>query len=155
MLIVEQPDFWAHQIITHITACSGPAVNHMIQNGNMKWRKSESDVSSCWFLTGGQQTGPPDDRSSHAHSGNLWKIWSSFHHHSRACHRRDVPRYVWNDCSCRNIQPSGKCFLQLSHIHLPRFLTEEIRKLKEAGDWSDWKWPPWGCFDIIGCGTWL
>lgn len=93
-------------------------------------------------MAGGQQTGPPDDWNSHADSGNLWKIWSSFYYHSRACHRRDVPCYVWNDCGCGNIQPSGKCFLQLTILFNSMFNVSDGRD-KKALDWSDWKWLFW------------
>lgn len=84
------------------------------------------DVFS-WSMAGGQQTGPPDDWSSHADSGNLWKIWSRFHYHSRACHRRDVPRYVRNDRSCGNIQPAGKRSLLLVQTLLIQCESEALR----------------------------
>lgn len=94
-------------------------------------------------MTGGQQTGPPDDWSSHADSGSLWKVWSSFYYHSRASHRGDVPCYVWNDCGCGNIQPSGTCFLHiLFNLMFSVLEGSGLRRLKTAS----------GCFAIIGCG---
>lgn len=77
-------------------------------------------------MAGGQQTGPPDDWSSHADSGNLWKIRSRFHYHSRACNRRDVPCYVRNDRSCGNIQPAGKHFLLLVQTLLIQCKSEAL-----------------------------
>lgn len=66
------------------------------------WSKSSSN-----FVLGWQQTSPPDNWHSHDHPGDLWEVWSSFHNHSRPSHRRDVPCYVWNDCSSGDVQPPG------------------------------------------------
>lgn len=77
-------------------------------------------LSLCFFfflLPGWQQTGSTDDWHTHDHPGNLWKVWSCFYHHPRPGHWRNVSRYVWNDCSGGDIQPSGKHISIFLHCH--------------------------------------
>lgn len=69
-------------------------------------------------MPGWQQTGSPDDWNSDDHSGDLWKIWSSFYHHPGPGHWRHVPCYVWNDRSSGNIQPPGKHISLFKNIYL-------------------------------------
>uniref|UniRef100_A0A3P8X5W5 Si:dkey-106n21.1 n=1 Tax=Cynoglossus semilaevis TaxID=244447 RepID=A0A3P8X5W5_CYNSE len=57
------------------------------------------NIAALGITKVGSQTGPPDHWDSYDRSRNLWKVWSSIHHHPRPRHRRHVPGDVWDDCS--------------------------------------------------------